>query len=194
MLRLFAEKCTQILLRNGVIQNNQKSIYIYGFELFWSTLLCVVSILSIGGVAGYLSSAAIFLLFFMPIRMAAGGYHAKSYGMCFILTNGIAILCVVASEWFWNVNQVWVLFFLYVLLLFSFVYIWKMAPSNMGKYSADTKRILKNRKYAHSIIIIEIFLIFIMRVFIRGYDSYTSIITTYAVALMIFLVKREEVK
>lgn len=194
MLRLFSEKCTLILLKNGVIQDNQRSIYIYGFELFWSTSLCIVSILSLGALFGYLNSAVIFLLFFMPIRMAAGGYHAKSYGACFVLTNCIALLCAFASKWLWHVDELWVSFSLWLALLFSFVYIWKMAPVNLGKYSTDTNRIRKNRKYAHFIIIIELFLTFVMRTIANSYVLYMSIIATCAVALMIYAAKREEVK
>ena len=194
MLRLFSEKCTLSLLKNGVIQDNQRGIYIYGFELFWSTSLCIASILSWGTLFGYLSSAAIFLLFFMPIRMAAGGYHAKSYGACFVLTNCIALLCVFASKWLWHVNESWVAFSLWLALLFSFVYIWKMAPINLGKYSADTNIILNNRKYSHFIIIIELILMVVMRILVDSYVLYTSIIATCAVALMIYAAKREEVK
>lgn len=194
MLRRFAERCTRILIKNNVIQDDQRSIYIYGFELFWSTSLCVLSILGLGVLFGYLSSAITFLLFFMPIRMAAGGYHAKSYGNCFILTNGIALLCVGAAKGFWYVGKLWVPFFLWIVLFFSFVYIWKTAPINIGKHSTNRNRILKNRKYAHIIIIIELFLIVILRAFSNSYVSFTSIIATCAVALMIYAAKREEVK
>jgi len=194
MLRIFSEKCTWILLKNNVIQDNQRGIYIYGFELFWSTSLCIASILSWGTLFGYLSSAAIFLLFFMPIRMAAGGYHAKSYGACFVLTNCIALLCVFASKWLWHVNESWVAFSLWLALFFSFVYIWKKAPINLGKHSTDTSRILKNRKYAHFIIIIELILTVVMQTIVNSYIPYTSIIATCAVALMIYVAKREEVK
>jgi len=194
MLRRFSEKCTLILLKNGAIQDNQRGIYIYGFELFWSTSLCIASILSLGALFEHLNLAVIFLLFFMPVRMAAGGYHAKSYGACFVLTNCIALLCVFVSKWLWDVDESWVSFSLWFALFFSFVYIWKMAPINLGKYSADTNRILKNRKYAHFIIIIELILTFVMRTIANSYVLYTSIIATCAVALMIYAAKREEVK
>jgi len=54
-----------ILLKNGAIQDNQRGIYIYGFELFWSTLLCIASILSLGALFEHLNLAVIFLLFFI---------------------------------------------------------------------------------------------------------------------------------
>lgn len=193
MLQLFAEKCTMILLEHGVIHDDQKNIYVYGFVLFWSTLSCIVSILFISFLFGYLSSAVIFLLFFMPIRMVAGGYHAKSCEACFIWTNSIAILCVMVSKCLWYIDNVRGFSLLWITLLFSFVYIWSTAPINMGKRSVDMDRILKNRKYAHLIIIIELLLILVMRNSISSYISYTAVTATYAVALMIYVVKREEV-
>jgi len=194
MLRLLADKCTGLLIKKGVIQDNQRSIYVYGFELFLSTLLCVVSIMSIGALGGHLSSVIIFLIFFMPIRMVAGGYHAKSYGACFILTNSIAISCVLISKVIWYLDNSWIAYLLWILLFFSFVYIWRVAPTNMGKYAVNTNRIIKNRKYAHIIIGIELLLITVMLVFMKSHIPYISIIATCAVALIIYVAKREEVE
>lgn len=194
MLRLLADKCTGLLIKKGVIQDNQRSIYVYGFELFLSTLLCVVSIMSIGALGGHLSSVIIFLIFFMPIRMVAGGYHAKSYGACFILTNSIAISCVLISKVIWYLDNSWIAYLLWILLFFSFVYIWRVAPTNMGKYAVNTNRIIKNRKYTHIIIGIELLLITVMLVFMKSHIPYISIIATCAVALIIYVAKREEVE
>lgn len=194
MLRLFADKCAGLLIKKGVIQDNHRSIYVYGFELFLSTMLCVTSILSIGALSGHLSSVIIFLLFFMPIRMAAGGYHAKSYEACFILTNSIAILCVLISKAIWYLNVSWISYLLWILLFFSFVYIWRVAPANMGKYSTNTNRIKKNREYVHIIIGIELFLIIVMQFFVKSHVPYISIIATCVVALIIYVAKREEVE
>lgn len=194
MLCLFADKCTELLIKKGVIQDNHRSIYVYGFELFLSTLLCIASILCIGALSGHLSSAIIFLLFFIPIRMAAGGYHAKSYQACFILTNSIAILCVLIAKAIWYLNTSWIPYLMWILLFFSFVYIWRAAPTNMGKHSANIVRIKKNRKCAHIIIGIELLLIIVMQVFAKSYISYIAIITTCAVVLTIYVVKREEAK
>jgi len=69
-----------------------------------------------------------------------------------------------------------------------------MAPINLEKYSTDINRILKKRKYAHFIIIIELILTVVMRTIVNSYVLYTSIIATCAVALMIYAAKREEVK
>lgn len=194
MLQLFANECTGFLLKRGVIQDNHRKIYVYGFELFLSTLLCIISILSIGVVSGYLSSSVVFLLFFMPIRMVAGGYHAKTYKACFILTNSIAILCVVVSKTIWYLDKSWISYSFWIILFLSFIYIWRAVPMNMEKYSEDPKRVLKNRKYTHAIIGIELLLIIIMRVFIKTHVSYVSVITTCAVALIIYIAKQEEVR
>lgn len=194
MLRLIADKCTWILLKNHVIQDNMRGIYIYGFELFWSTFLCVASILSLGILFGYWRSAFVFLLFFMPIRMVAGGYHAKSYGACFVLTNGIAIICVFIAKRLWQMDELWISFSLGGMMLVSLIYIWRMGPVNLGKFSTDKVRVQKNRKYSHFVIICELMFVFIMNILNNSYVSYTAILATCAVAVMINVAKREEVK
>ena len=104
MLRVLAERCTDVLINHETIQKGKKNIYIYGFELFWSTTFCVLSILALSILLGYFKLAVTFLLFFMPVRVAAGGYHAKSYGRCFILTNSVAIICVAAAKLLWQIG------------------------------------------------------------------------------------------
>ncbi len=53
MLRRLGIKCTELLIHYHSIQEKEKPIYIYGFELFWSTFLCVVTILFWGVIFRY---------------------------------------------------------------------------------------------------------------------------------------------
>ncbi len=185
MLRNLAEKSTLMLLKSGVIQTNKQKIYIYGFELFLSTLFCILSILTFGLVFRVFQLTVIFLLFFIPIRIVAGGYHAKSYESCFILTNLIAMFAVILSELLSQIPLEWIKYILYALVFISFAYIWKQAPVISEIYPQKASRISKNKKYAHIIIIIECVSIFGAERFFNSCWGYTAIVTTYIVATMI---------
>lgn len=191
MLRIIAEWCTSVLVDHGTIQESQKRIYIYGFELFWSTSLCVISILIISCLGGQTGAAVTFLLFFMPIRMAAGGYHASAYETCFLLTNLIAFLCIEGAWISQYVGMIRIEAVFWIVFVCAYVYIWKAAPINVSKYPLPLERIQKNRKCSHWILLAEAVGILVLRLCAERYVVYTAILTTCAVALMILIVRKE---
>lgn len=189
MLSKVSKKGAEILESYGKIDNTQIRQYEYGFELLISTISTLCTILILGLFGGYISHAIIFLLYFVPIRIAAGGYHAKSYGRCFILTNIIAIACVVTSRWLWIMESQYVEFFMVTALVLVYKYIWDNAPIIPAKYRGKTKRYDVNRRYAHNVLIIEVtFLVFLKFVYNRF--TYTAIVTSYMVAIMMKLAKK----
>ena len=188
MLRVLAERCTDVLINHETIQKDKKNIYIYGFELFWSTTFCVLSILTLSILLGYFKLAVTFLLFFMPVRVAAGGYHAKSYGRCFILTNSVAIICVAAAKLLWQIGIGEVI--LWLLFACAQVYIWMSAPAQTKGHPLRPDRIKKNRHYAHIIIVIETIILLLQRCAFNDSIVYTGSVTSWAVAIMIKLVKK----
>lgn len=190
MLRLIAERCTEILLQHGTIQEDKRAIYIYGFELFWSTSFSMLSILLLGGIFGYLGQAVVFLLCFVPIRTAAGGYHAKSYGGCFLVTNFTAIFCVVVSGRLYLRSSLWGERLLWILLVLAFLYIWMNAPVNSAKHPLKPDRVIKNRRYARIILGIEAGAILIADIWFDHSAIYTAIVTTCVVAVMIIAAEK----
>lgn len=190
MLQFLAQKCTSVLLDQGAIQIERKAVYVYGFELFWSTTLCAVSILAVGAIFDRASLSVTFLLFFMPVRTVAGGYHASSYGRCFALTNIIAALCVAASIYTSRAALPEIL--LWMLLALSFAFIWKEAPFVSRTHPLKEARILKNRKYTHTLIVIEAAALLALKALAGTEVLYTAVITSCIVAIMIMIPKRGE--
>lgn len=189
MLLELSKKGTEILVRHGKICDTQIRQYEYGFELLFSTVNTLGFVLLLGLLGGYTSHAIVFLLYFIPIRIAAGGYHAKSYGKCFILPNLIAIICVTFSKWLWTMESTYVDFFVVIGLIVAYKYIWNNAPIIPAKYQGKTNRYDINRRYAYSIMIIEIMFLIISGIL---YDcfAYTAIVTSYMVAIMMKIAKK----
>lgn len=188
MLRKLAEYCTEALIRRDTIQKDKKAIYVYGFELFWSTFLCIVSILFFGIAFGHWKQSIVFLLFFLPIRTFTGGYHASSYGTCFLLTNMIALACVtlagllkecsMAEVGCWLMGGV------------AFIYIWRHAPVVFEIHPMKPERICKNRTYAHGLIVIEA--VTLVSFIVMKYDViYIALVSTCVVAFMMFIVRKK---
>lgn len=88
---------TQLLFKKCSLDESRKPIYRYGFQLFLSTSASTTAILLLSAFFSLFSHAVIFLLVFMPLRFFSGGYHAKTYGNCFILTNAVYWLTATAT-------------------------------------------------------------------------------------------------
>ena len=175
MLEFLGQRCTKALIKRGVIQQKEYPIYRYGFELLWSTVLCVLSILLLSVMFDYMRCAIIFLLYFLPIRTVAGGYHTSTYGKCFSLTNLIAIGCVGAAK-LMSLLQMPDIYMVFV-CIFVFGYMWVKSPVGAEN---------------HIIIMLETVVIAQMMIERLKEEYYTAIITSIVVVYMMFLSKRKE--
>ncbi|MBD5560606.1 MAG: hypothetical protein HDQ87_09700 [Clostridia bacterium] len=73
-------------------------ILAYGCECILSSLIIYSLILIIGSCAGNFAGAACWLLFFLPIRISAGGSHAPSQSLCFILSIAVSSGCTMLAR------------------------------------------------------------------------------------------------
>lgn len=187
MLRVTAERCTDILLRYGIIRSERKAVYIYGFELLGSLIFSGISILALGSIFHYMPFAVVFLVYFVPIRVPAGGFHASSYEYCFLFSNITAIICVCTSRWLYQ--KQWEELVLWGMLLLSAIYIWFEAPVISKKHFIKEKRITKNRNYTRFLLVFDLVGIWCMKIVTDGQVVFTAIVTLYVVAFMIFIAK-----
>lgn len=98
MLHKYALKMTDALSCYTTVSDNDKSIYVYGFELLLSTLLSTISIFAISLAYKNIFFFVFFILFFYSLRLFCGGFHAKTYLRCFILTNLIFVSTIILSK------------------------------------------------------------------------------------------------
>lgn len=167
-----------------MILKQDRNIYLYGFELFWSTLGCIIFIITTACVIGYIQQAFIFIMCFFPIRTFAGGYHAKSYRNCFLLTNFIAFVIVVLSDMCQMVcsSKKCVL----LLNIIAYAYIWLQAPVVFKEHPVKKELLEKNKLYAHNLLILEGIGMFCLY-FYENSAIYVMTITTCIVAFMMFI-------
>lgn len=190
MLRYVAKTCTDALIKRKVVPCEKEKIYIYGFELLWSFTICIMCMIILSSAFGYFEDLIIFLLFFIPIRIVAGGYHAKTYGSCFLLTNLIAIGSVFLSRriWKWNIRNIRII--LWCVLIVSVFYIWNNAPVITNGHSLKPELLRRNRKYSWVILGIELIVIALINVISDNCLVYTSIVTSCVVAILIRISKK----
>lgn len=88
--------------RMGIVKSSDVQIYQYGMELLFSTLVNVFLIIVISIMLGYPWLGVPYLLSFIPLRAFAGGYHAKTHWLCFLVSSGTfwlsAVLILLTKE------------------------------------------------------------------------------------------------
>lgn len=87
MLRTCAARLTDQVYKHCPLPEARRPVYLYGFELFLSTASSIVSILILSLLFSVFPSTLLFLLLFCSLRSFVGGYHAKTYFRCFLLTH-----------------------------------------------------------------------------------------------------------
>jgi accessory gene regulator B len=94
MLQKVALNLTDHLQKMDIVSEEDREIYIYGFEAMLSTLLNTLIILAIGIFTGLIPETIVFLIAFAILRVYCGGYHAKTHLGCiltFALFYGLAM-------------------------------------------------------------------------------------------------------
>ncbi len=74
--------------KNGVIHEADIEAYQYGLELMLSTLINIAVMIGLSIAFGHVWLFIPYLAAFIPLRLSAGGYHAKHHLSC-ILFNAI---------------------------------------------------------------------------------------------------------
>lgn len=92
MLQQLAVNLTDYLVRKNAAKQEDREIYIYGFEALLSTLVNTVLVVIAGILLGILTETIIYLIGFAILRVYCGGYHAKTHKGC------IATFCLIYSS------------------------------------------------------------------------------------------------
>lgn len=73
-------------------------IYTYGMELILSSIAETFILIVLGVVFSRFLETLIFIISFSSIRFFTGGYHAKSYVRCAVVTLIIYFICLISHE------------------------------------------------------------------------------------------------
>lgn len=192
MLHSIATICTASLVDRNVVPKEKQKIYIYGFELLYSFSFFLIFATSISLLFGYADMLYMFLFFFVPIRVVGGGYHASSYGRCFILSNAVSILAVLIAGLLWNVFGSGAEVYFFAIFLLSEIYIWRNVPVKSMKHAMRPDRLLKNRKRAHRVLILDTAVTFVISCMCDGPIVRVPLVAMVMVAILILFAKKGE--
>lgn len=190
MFRYFAENIAFILIKNKVLDIQNRNVYVYGIEAILLNSILLLFLLGISIAAECLIFFIGFLLFFVPIRTFAGGYHAKHSETCFVMSVGVYTVSMFIFKYNPNLYKsvtAIILFGLTAIILL----IW--SPLRNPKHPLADYQYRRNKSIACSIIIMYIVLFV---VFLEKDYTIASSEVIFIVLVSVFLVigKLEEQK
>lgn len=103
-------------------------IYVYGFELLLSSLIETGAIILIGCLFGKFLETILFLLSFSSIRFFSGGYHAKSYLRCFIVTLISYFLILLMTDTLSYLSPNYIALIAFAIIIYSLILFIKICP------------------------------------------------------------------
>ena len=167
MLHTLSNRMATRLANHGIINSESIEVYVYGLELVFSFFFSSVVILLIGILLSRVWETIVFLTIFVLLRSFTGGYHAKTFTRCAIVTFTTYISVIVLS-----------IFVRYIPL---YVYIMEIP---------------QNKKIKHKITSMIIYLVFVTAgLFFYYYNvAITSSVFFSLVADIVLLLPKENMK
>ncbi|MBR3415465.1 MAG: accessory gene regulator B family protein [Clostridia bacterium] len=98
MLTRIATFIAKKLLANGLIEEDDTDLYVYGLEVLISTICSFLTVLLLGIVLSEIITALIYLAVLIIIRRFTGGYHARTYIGCNLSCCVIFIVSLYISK------------------------------------------------------------------------------------------------
>jgi accessory gene regulator B len=148
MISILATKAAHFFAGKKIYDHQEVATYIYGFQLLISMVINGLIGLIISILMGSVLHVLFFMAAFVPLRMTAGGYHAKHHFSCIFGSNaiffGFSLLCTYLDVKF---------VFAYVLcsITFSALMVCIFSPVEAINKPLTAKSRKRNRK--HSLII-----------------------------------------
>jgi Membrane protein putatively involved in post-translational modification of the autoinducing quorum-sensing peptide len=137
----------------GMINENDISVFRYGYTLLTEVFINFVISILIGIILGDVLMVVAFLLAFIPLRSFAGGYHADKAWKCILLTNVAITVAILFNRYMCTIVHAE---FLVLLEIVLGLIILKLAPIQSANKPLSAIEVAFYKKMVFLIYIIEI--------------------------------------
>ncbi len=94
MFTHFSDIITNLFVKSSVIQEEDKDLYQYGVEQICNIILNILTTVIIGTLYGMIPEILIFMFAYIPLRIYAGGFHAKTPFRCYLCSVVITVIAI----------------------------------------------------------------------------------------------------
>jgi len=85
LIARMSRNISSYFVAQDIIQQEDIDVYAYSFEILISALMSSIALVILAVLSKTILYSALYLLGFIPLRLIAGGYHAKSHFRCFTI-------------------------------------------------------------------------------------------------------------
>lgn len=189
MHQKISDRISEQFVSKGIIPEEDKEIYAYGWRALGMWALCTATMFGIGFVLGELYYTVVFFIFFSMIRAFYDGYHTNSRVICFISSTLLFIAGVFIKKYV-------IIHISYEILrvTIGMLYIGANAirfREYQKRQKQDKMPAWEKKKFSNGIIVMTVsILIFAVMLKGRFETGYAAIYISILFAIILFCVKR----
>lgn len=182
MLHKLSSWIVEKIFISNIKLNEECKIYVYGMEILFAYIVNIGSFILIGMLLNMLSDAITFISVFFTLRAYAGGFHAKNYKRCYIMSCIILISILLFLKYF-RIDIKWIT----VLMILSIIGIELLCPvSNENKkLNKREKAVFKRRNNIRLLFIVSV--IMVLCILKRYQIMYSMMVAVIIVAMLAFV-------
>lgn len=173
LISSFAARLANQLQAQKIISSDMLEVYVYGLELIFSTAANVLLMSLVSLIAKRPLSWLLFLIAFVPQRITAGGYHAKTHFQCIFIGTVVFSASLLASKFipenFWEPLFFWI-------SLINFLVVVALSPVQSKNKPLSKETATKNRHhsllYAGIVMVLGIVVKYAPQRFIPPFSSF----------------------
>lgn len=161
MFEYLAENITFLLIKHKILNIKNREVYTYAIEVILLNSILLAALLGISIAGKCFIFFVGYLLFFVPIRKFAGGYHAKQSETCFMISIAVYVVAMFIYKKVPNLYQNEIAIILFVLAVVILM-IW--SPLKNPNHPLADYQYKRNRRIVYGIIIIDFALLIIFSI------------------------------
>lgn len=189
-MNILVMRTMDFLVSCGAIKQEDISIYQYGLEVLYLSMLEVMSILLLAVWVGNFFETLLYFAVFIPMRLFAGGYHANTRLGCYFVSLGVyGVFSVVVA--FATLSYLEVVLFAMVAL----VIIWRYAPVVHKNRSVSYEAFVRARNISRKLAMADLLIILVSGyIFIQVAFIIALGFLSEAISIVFFIITRSEEK
>ena len=156
MIQELSIKIANFMVKRSIISDSDRNLYEFAYLSLIERLISWGTIIVLGTLFDCFLGSIIFTFSFVPLRIYAGGFHAKVYWKCFLISSiTFLIVIVFFKNIYSHISTEIILFFLFI----SIIIIIKKAPISDPNGPLNKKEFQNYKLVTRKILLIETIMI-----------------------------------
>ncbi|MDD2972613.1 MAG: accessory gene regulator B family protein [Lachnospiraceae bacterium] len=187
MRRRVSDAMAEKFILEGIISEEDKEIYAYGWRALSMWMLCTLTMFVIGALMGEFLYTIIYFVSFSIVRAFYDGYHAKNRAICFITSTVVFIGCVLMGKYVIIKVEHYLMWTILILtgLLINGIRSWEYVYSTKKKVTHE-----KQKYYIGMMVFMLLLILFAGMEKVQFGIGYTAVFTAIMLASVLFCMKR----